>query len=104
MYCSDDYLLNSEEEVLPVLLRDSGEVGVGAGQVAPLPAPQVPAVLHHPDDKVIANLLYRVSHAHSHTLSKQSFLRRNQPRWPEVNFFHRFNKSTNISTFAFVFI
>ncbi len=60
----DDHLLNSEEEVLPVLLRDGGEVGVGAGQVAPLPAPQVPAVLHHPDDKVIANLLYRASHAH----------------------------------------
>jgi hypothetical protein len=66
--CTDDHLLNSEEEVLPVLLRDGGQVCVGAGQVAPLPAAQVPAVLHHPDDKVIANLLYRVNQAHLHTV------------------------------------
>jgi hypothetical protein len=115
----DDHLLNSEEEVLPVLLRDGGEVGVGAGQVASLPAAQVPAVLHHPDDKVIANLLYRVNHtqSHLHTLPEQSFLRGNQPRWlikirnifsnpkfvrPDVNFFHlpkySFIKLIKIST------
>ena len=51
------HLLDTEEEVLLVLLGDGGQVGVGAGQVAALPAPQVTAVLHQADDKVIPNLL-----------------------------------------------
>ena len=52
-----DPLLHSEQQVRLILLRDGGQVGVRARQVAALPRPQVALILHGSDEVIVGDLL-----------------------------------------------